>query len=92
MLTLCVCVSLSSPGIVERGHEGDDQVHLRPQMLQRCPGHQGVHFCVQGLFRDQVYSNRYFIHFLQEFYPEKKPLEAKAKKDYGESAFLHLNF
>ena len=23
--------------------------------------------------------------FLQEFYPDKKPLEAKAKKDYGES-------
>ena len=33
-----------------------------------------------------------FKAVLQEFYPDKKPLEAKAKKDYGESEFLHLNF
>ena len=29
-----------------------------------------------------------FKAVLQEFYPDKKPLEAKAKKDYGESEFL----
>ena len=44
----------------------------------------------KDIFKDDLYIkhtwyilDRYLYICLQEFYPDKKPLEAKAKKDYG---------